>query len=146
MDLDNFSGSSGWLDSFKKHHQIKFTNHCKESPDVPSSVIENYHDTLPNICQGYHLQDIFNVDESGIFYHQLQTKSLVQHDDLHHGRKAQKYKDHFTVISDCSGLSEKLNLTVIGRSAKPHSFRGKEGLHPVRYHHNNKTWNTVTRV
>ena len=33
-------------------------------------------------------------------------------------------------------------MTVIGRSAKPTSFRGKEGLCPVRYHHNKRAWTT----
>ena len=58
------------------------------------------------------------------------------------GGKGQKYKEHFTIIFGCSALGEKLKLTVIGRSAKPTSFRGKEGLCPVRYHHNKRAWTT----
>ena len=138
MGLDDFSRSTGWLDAFKKQHQIKFTNLCGESADVPTSVIENYHQSLPDIYQGYHPRDIFNVDESGLFYHQLQTKSLMQHDDNQNGGKGQKYKEHFTIIFGCSALGEKLKLTVIGRSAKSTSFRGKEGLCPERYHHNRR--------
>ena len=142
MGLDDFSGSTGWLDAFKKQHQIKFPNLCGESADVPTSVVKNYCQSLPDICQGYHPLDIFNVDDSGLFYHQLQTKSLVWHDDNWHGGKEQKYKECFTIIFGCSALGEKLKLTVIGISAKPTSFRGKEGLCPVRYHHNNRAWTT----
>ena len=46
MGLDDFSRSTGWLDAFKKQHWIKFTNLCGESADVPTSVIENYHQTI----------------------------------------------------------------------------------------------------
>ena len=45
-------------------------------------------------------------------------------------------------IFGCSALGEKLKLTVISRSAKPTTFRGKEGLCPVRYHHNKRAWTT----
>ena len=39
-------------------------------------------------------------------------------------------------------LGEKWKLTVIGWSAKPTSFRSKEGLCPVRYYHNKRAWTT----
>ena len=58
------------------------------------------------------------------------------------GAKGQKYKEHFTIIFGCSALGEQLKLTVIGRSAKPTSFRGKEGLCPMRYSHNKRAWTT----
>ena len=142
MGLDGFQASTGWLDSFKRRHNIKFATLSGESADVPAANVEEYQHRLPEICQGYSLRDIFNIDESGLFYRQLQCKSLVHAKDPRKGGKGQKLKDRITVIFGCSAMGEKLKLTVIGRSKSPRSFRGKEGINPVRYRYNNKAWTT----
>ena len=67
MGLDGFQASTGWLDSFKRWHNIKFATFSRESADVPAATIKEYQHRLPELCKGYNLQDIFNVDESGLF-------------------------------------------------------------------------------
>ena len=77
MGLITFLESTVWLDSFKKHHNIRFVTLSRKSADVPAAIVEEYQHWLSEIFKGYSLWDIFNVDESGLFYPQLQCKSLV---------------------------------------------------------------------
>ena len=42
MGLIHFHASIGWLDSFKKHHNIKFATLSRESSDVPAATVEEY--------------------------------------------------------------------------------------------------------
>ena len=75
MGLDGFQASTGWLDSINRQHNIKFATLNGESTNVPAANIKEYQCRLPEICIGYNIKDIFNVYESGLFYHQLQCKS-----------------------------------------------------------------------
>ena len=77
LDLDDFQASHGWLASFKTWHHIKFSGFSRESADVPEDIVDDYITWLPDICAGYDLKDIFNVDESWLFYHQTQFKFLI---------------------------------------------------------------------
>ena len=107
--------------------------HSVESGDVPAASVEEYQHHLPEIYKGYSLWDIFNVDESSLFYQQLQCRSLVQAKDPHKSGKGQMFKDHITVIFAWSAIGEKLKLTVIGCSKSLHSLWGTKGINPVCY-------------
>ena len=144
MGLIKSRASTGWLDSLKKCHNIKFVTLRGESAEVPAATVEEYQHQLPEICKGYSLCDIFSVDENGLFYQQLQCKSLVQAKDPHKVGKGQKLKDHTTVLSACSAMGENLMLTVIGCSKSPCSFQGTEGINPAHYCYN-KAWTTCTK-
>ena len=48
-----------------------------EAADVDPSVVSDWGERLKTISQGYALKDIFNADETGLFYRALPTRSLV---------------------------------------------------------------------
>ena len=48
-----FKTSNGWLESFRKRHQIVFNELCGESSDVNSETTEERVAKLPSIIQGY---------------------------------------------------------------------------------------------
>ena len=68
-------------------------------------------------CEGYATKDIFNCDETGLFYRTLPTRSLV----VKGGKQA---KDRITVLLCASVSGEKLQPLVIGKSRNPRSFKG----------------------
>ena len=68
LGYDDFSASNGWLESWQKRHGVKFSVLCGECADVPEDVCNDWSKRLPNICEGYELKDIFNCDETGLFY------------------------------------------------------------------------------
>lgn len=46
-----------------------------EAADVSSSVVEDRSQQLESVCCGFLPRDIFNADETGLFYRALPTKS-----------------------------------------------------------------------
>ena len=91
----------------------------------------------------FDLKDSFNVDESGLFYHQIKAKSPIIAGDPCKGGKVQKNKQCITMIFGCSAKGEKLKMTVIRRSVCPYSFRSKEDILPIHYCYNQKGWTTA---
>ena len=73
-----FKASNGWLGSFRKRHQIDFSELCGESSDVNCETIEEWVAKLPSIIQGYETENIANGDETGLFFRALRNKSLSE--------------------------------------------------------------------
>ena len=71
-----FKASNGWLESFRKRHQVVFNELCGESSDVNSETVEEWVAKLPSIIQGYEPQNIANGDETGLFFRALLNKLL----------------------------------------------------------------------
>ena len=75
--LDNFTPSNGWLESFNRRHNIKLAVLSGEAGDVDSSVVSDWKKRLPQLCDGYDDKDIFNADETGLYYRALSNRSMV---------------------------------------------------------------------
>jgi predicted DNA-binding protein YlxM (UPF0122 family) len=50
---DQFKASTGWLDSFKKRHNIVWNGVCGESKDVDESVVSEYEPKLLELISPY---------------------------------------------------------------------------------------------
>ena len=136
----SFTGSNGWLDRWLKRHNVHLRSLTGEAADVDPAVIEDWGKRLQSICEGYEKKDIFNADETGLFYRALPTRTMaVQGDEARGGKKA---KDRITVLIACSATGEKLKPYVIGRSENPRCFRGASHCLPVTYSANKKAWMT----
>ena len=94
----------------------------REATDVDLFVVSDWSGRLKSICQGYALRDIFNDDETGLFYRIMPTRSLSVKGEKAKGRK--KSKDRITVLFACSAIGEKLTSSLIGYSANSRCFRG----------------------
>ncbi len=142
MNLDYFTASNGWLHSFQRRNNIKESVLSGESADVPEEQVHDWCLRLSTICDGYEPKDIFNADETGLFYRALPERSLVAKGDSCKGGK--KSKDRVTVLLACSAAGEKLKPLVIGRkAANPRCFRGYNlATLPVTYYANRKAWVT----
>ena len=68
------------------------------------------------------MKDVFNADETGLFFRGLPEKSLVVKKDERKGDK--KAKERITLLLCCSATGEKLEPLIIGKSANPRCFRG----------------------
>ena len=65
---EDLTASNGWMQSFIARHQIKFSNLHGESAGMNPQVCSQWMQQLPTMCEGYDLKDIWNVDETGIFF------------------------------------------------------------------------------
>lgn len=113
-----------------------------ESAEVPQSAVDDWTKRLPDICAGYALKDIFNADETGLYYRSLPRTSLVHKNDDKKGIKTAK--ERMTVLLACSATGEKLKPLLIGKSENPRCFKNvhKSSL-GVEYAWNRKSWMTA---
>ena len=63
----DFKSSRGWLDKWKKRYSVKQLKICGESGDVRGETVQSWKERLPEIVEGYEKEDVWNMDETGIF-------------------------------------------------------------------------------
>ncbi len=137
----DFKASNGWLESFKKRHNIASAIACGESASVSSKTVKDWNYRLPELCNGYAAGDIFNMDETGVFFLALPDKILtVKGQDCHGGKRS---KERLTAVLCYSMTGEMHKPLVTGKGENPRCFRNleKEAL-PVTWKHNKKAWMT----
>ncbi|KAL4493006.1 hypothetical protein ABPG72_020785 [Tetrahymena utriculariae] len=136
-----FQASNGWLECFKKRHDIvcKVINGESLSADLVSAT--NFKEQIKEKCKNYHSSDIFNVDETSLFFRAMPNKTLIQ---KYKEAKGGKYsKERLTILFGASILGEKLQPLVIGKSQKPRCFKNiKIQDLPVKWKANQNSWMT----
>jgi hypothetical protein len=63
-----FEFSSGWLEAFKSYHGIRSYRHFGESGSVNMAALANTLPAIRNVLDQYAWKDIYNMDETGLFY------------------------------------------------------------------------------
>jgi hypothetical protein len=106
-----FEASSGWLEAFRKRHQIVFKAISGEAAAVDTSVVSKWKERLPDLLRGFEPKNIFNCDETALFFRTLPNKSLVEKVDSCKGGKGSK--DRLTILFCASALGEKLKPLLI---------------------------------
>ncbi|XP_064423274.1 tigger transposable element-derived protein 4-like [Latimeria chalumnae] len=137
----DLSASQSWVERFKHRRGIVCRTVCRESESINSDVLDNYVTTkLPSLLIGYQPRDVFNIDETGLFYKLLPNRTLALKGEECHGGKHSKERITLLVGSNMDG-SEKLKLLVIGKAKQPRCLKGVKVL-PVDYEGNTKAWMT----
>jgi len=123
LGVADFKCSLGWLTRFKQRHNISYRVICGEAKSVSVDQMAEWKDThLPSILKKYSADDIYNADETGLFYRLLPNKSLVEKSDQCSGGKQSKERLTVMVCANMSG-TDKVPIYVIGKSAKPRCFK-----------------------
>ncbi|GBN31364.1 Tigger transposable element-derived protein 4 [Araneus ventricosus] len=137
----SFVCSNGWLDRFKKRHNIRSGKVVGEAANVCSSDINHWMENVwPDIIRNYDEKDIFNADETVLFYKLTPNQTLKFKGEKCVGGKLSKVRITILVCANMNG-SEKQKLTVIGKSQKPRCFKNVKKL-PMDYKSNKKAWMT----
>lgn len=133
--------SAGWLHKFKMRHGISSHVISGESKDAPAETVDEWLKNLPSKIDGYQMKNIYNVDETGLFYHLMPERTFAFKGDKCHGGK--KAKDRLTVLlcANADG-SDKMTPLLIGKSRKPRCFKNVKTL-PVGYDSNRTAWMTA---
>lgn len=141
-DEGYFVASDGWLTKFKRRHGIRFLKVCGEilSSDT-SSITPFIHRFRSKITEmGLTNEQIYNADESGLFYRLLPDKTYVSATEkTAPGRKIQKVRVTFMLCSNAEG-THKTTPLVIGKYEKPRPFKGFDN--PLLYDHSKSSWMT----
>lgn len=141
----DFTASAGWLWRFSNRHGIRQLYLSGEKLSADHQAAEKFVKDLDNVVNKENLtwDQIFNADESGLYFRMLPNKTLVaSYEKSAHGRKKQLERVTFTVCANATGTIQ-LPLHVIGKSKKPRCFRQiREEDLPVVYANSRSAWMT----
>ena len=68
LKLPNFKASNGWLMRFQKRNLISLHEISGEARDMDSSAAANWKVTVGELVGAYEMRDIYNCDETGLFF------------------------------------------------------------------------------
>lgn len=138
-----FVASSGWLEKFLNRNNISHRSLSGEGASIDLSVVENWTSELQNKCLNYQPNDIYNIDETGLFYKQTPNKSYVRAGEESKGGVNSKMRLTVCLMSSWTGAKEQ--PIIIGNAKKPRCFGridvGK--TYKIEWLHNKKAWMTA---
>lgn len=141
-DVD-FTASQGWLDRWKTRHGVRQLTVTGESLSSDTAGSEKFKKEFEEFVLAENLtpDQVFNADETGLFYRLLPSKTLASKvDDAAKGYK--KNKDRLTAMA-CSNASGKckLPLVIVGKSKKPRALKNvNHDTLPVAYKAQKSAW------
>jgi hypothetical protein len=112
--------SSGWLEGFNARHSIKCRKKYGESAEVEFEVnIEAIHNIRVRTAL-YHLSDIYNMDETGLYWKLVPDRSLST--EQLSGLKKEKARISLALTGNGDG-TERVPIWAIGTAKKPRCFK-----------------------
>lgn len=74
----DFKASEGWLTNFKERHDIVFKQPQGEAGDIDLEAVDDWRQkVLREQLSKFSENDVFNVDETGLFWKLLPSKTLA---------------------------------------------------------------------
>ncbi|XP_067124140.1 tigger transposable element-derived protein 6-like [Centruroides vittatus] len=146
MGINDFKCSNGWLCRFQARHNIVSLNTCGKFASVNTNASESWLETVHPVLQEYAEHDIFNLDETGLFYNLMPWKTLsLKGETFHNGKHG---KERITVLLCCNANgTEKFPPVIISKFANPNCMRQavlREQLQlPCPYESNKNSWMTA---
>ena len=139
--IEDFHCSNGWVDCFKQQHDLRFRAISGEKGEVSNDTTSNWlKDVLPKLIEGYQPTDIYNTDETGLFYQLIPNKTLARKEDDCAGMKKSKQRVTLLLGANMNG-SDWLRPLLIDKFAIPRCLKNVHSL-PVTYKHSKKVWMT----
>ena len=134
----NFKGSQGWLDKWKLRYNIKQVKVCGKLGDVRGETIDSWKERLLEILHGYAKEDIWNMDDTGVFWQALPDRGFGSKGRQYKGGK--KSKQRVTIAFFVSAAGKKEKPIFIWKSESPRCLRRfDKSLLPVHYFIQSKT-------
>ena len=99
-----------------------FTQVCAERCSIPTDEVDRFQNSLVDILASFERKDIFNADETALYYRALPGRTLEFNYDGATGVKVPK--ERITVLVGGSALGEELPFMVIGKFQSPRYFHG----------------------
>jgi uncharacterized protein YerC len=110
--ISGFSASDGWFRNWRRRYEIGASIRLYgEAGDVDVGAIEPAMRDLRVQLANYHLKNIFNMDETGLFYRAMPARTYLAYNESRktvRGTKSLKAKDRVTLVL-CVNVDGKLN-------------------------------------
>ena len=139
---EKFKGSTGWIDNFKKRHNLKKYNIHGEAAGAPLQDLDAMRENLRQTLKNYAPEDIFNCDETGLFW-KMKPNHTISNGPVAGTKQS---KDRVTVLLTCNATgSEKMCPLFIHKYENPRALKGiNKNTLPVNYYWNSKSWMQVS--
>lgn len=111
--------SERWLERYKKRHQIRVQQRFGEDASVPEST-EDEMKALRTLAGEYNEEDIYNMDETGLFWRMTPSRGLSIQPRA--GLKKDKSRISLVICTNATG-SDKLPIWCIGKYKTPRALR-----------------------
>ena len=112
LGMEEFAASNGWLDKFKDRYGIQFKVLCGESASADIEIADQWKQKIPHLCKEYDLSNIFNCDETGLYFRQLPKRTLE--DKAIKAKGIKLARERLSILLCCSLTGQKLIPLVIG--------------------------------
>ncbi|KAG6610408.1 CENP-b protein 1 [Phytophthora cinnamomi] len=141
----DLSFSAGWLGAFKKRHDFKHIRLHGEAASAASEVAGAFLARVQPKLDQYSPDDVFNFDESGLFYRRAPRDTVGVPDRAARGVKHDKARITVGLATNMTG-SSMLEPLFIGHAKKPRAFKKKSAqeLGFLHYYANKNAWMTTT--
>ena len=139
---EKFKASNGWLDNFKKRHNLRQYNIHGEAGSAPIQDLDSMRGRLRQTLRDYDPKDIFNCDETGLFW-KMKLSHTISNGPVVGTKQS---KDRVTILLTCNSTgTEKLRSLFIHKYENPRVLKNisKNSL-PVNYYWNKKSWMQVS--
>lgn len=141
-DLLKFCASKNWCLAFTRRHALRSQSLHGEAGSASAASVANDISELRTKLSEYPMVRIYNMDETGLFFKLLPSRTYVMESEGRRsvrGIKAMKAKDRVTAfICNNADGSKKLELSIIGKAKNPRCFR--VGQPHVKYFSQRNAW------
>ncbi|EFX68993.1 hypothetical protein DAPPUDRAFT_114086 [Daphnia pulex] len=147
--IQNFKASDGWFCNWRKRCLIGPSLRLfGEAGDVNIEEMEPLIQAIREKLQRFNALNIFNMDETGLFFRALPTRTYVCREEGQRktvrGTKALRAKDRLTLVLCVNATGTcKIDPLLVGSAKKPHCFRDQES--PVPYVNQKKTLGLIAK-
>lgn len=115
LGIADFKASEGWLSKWKQRHDINYGQISGEARDVDRNITHGWLENVwPDLKARYSADDIFNADETGLFYKLTPNKTLKFKSEMCIGEKLSKERITVLVAANMTGTVKRKPL-VIGK-------------------------------
>nr|CAB3238194.1 dihydrolipoyl dehydrogenase, mitochondrial [Phallusia mammillata] len=138
---EDFNPSMSWVTRWRERHSIFLKRQDEVKLYQDSEATEQWITSVwPSIQERYSASEIYNCDETGIYFRKLPEKSMYIVNEKLSGD--QKCMERLTVLlaTNMDG-SDKQELLVIGKTMESQCFTGIKKL-PIKYRSNSSAWVT----
>ncbi|XP_023314369.1 tigger transposable element-derived protein 6-like [Trichogramma pretiosum] len=140
LGKENFKATDGWLSRWRGRENIVYRKpHGEQAEADFTSANEWFIQEWPEISKNYSPSDIFNADETGLYYRALPEHTYALKSENTKGFKTSK--ERITLLCCASMAGEKKDLFVIGKFKNPQCFKDVTQL-PIAYTANRNAWMT----
>ena len=130
---------ASWLGRLKIRHNIKFIQVSGERAATDQVGADDWiKNVLPEVIAGYDPNDVFNADETGLFYRVAPSGTLDVAGSQPTGGKTPK--DRVTVLFICNSTGSDKKAIAIGKYKSPRCF--KDSRPPLPYYSSANAWMT----